>query len=193
MGRSKRRCKRCKRTKSSRKKKDADKKPDIPASHTSKPTTDPKPANENIVERKPKVPAGHTSKSTVQEKPKAQIGHFVTFFCLLYNHPFDRIFDVGATTGESVLELQQRIVDKMSDDLEGFSDLDLTLWSVSIPLRDNDALSQFKPQNDEINNISKLDKWSEISTEFPIRKNGSLHIVVQFPQSNRSHVNPLAG
>jgi hypothetical protein len=69
----------------------------------------------------------------------------------------------------------------MSGDLEGITASDLTPWSVSIPLEDNDELSQFKPRNDEQNNILKLDKWSKISTEFPIRKEGSLHIIVQRP------------
>jgi Crinkler effector protein N-terminal domain len=165
---------RWKRTKSSREKKDADKKPELPSSHTSKSTND---SNEEIITSYSKAPAGHS----------------VTFYCLLENRPFDRVFKVEATAGDYVLDLRERIKDVMSGDLEGITASDLTLWSVSIPLGDNDALSQFKPQNDEQNNIMKLDKWDRVSTESPIRKEESLHIIVQFRQSNQSHVCHLVG
>src|SRR4051812_16630066 len=89
-----------------------------------------------------------------------------TLFCHVNGDPPDSVFPVKIDKKESVGILKDAIKEKKSNAFQGIDADQLTLWRVSIPGDNHQALANLNLKNDE-QGVQMLSSLSRISVVFP--------------------------
>ncbi|PFH49072.1 hypothetical protein AMATHDRAFT_5217 [Amanita thiersii Skay4041] len=86
----------------------------------------------------------------------------VSLFCLVYGDSFSRAFEVEIGREKSISVLREFVVQSGPSSLNGVRPADLDLWSVSIPIS-NEEGSQFP----DLNQLRKLGIAETVGEAFP--------------------------
>ena len=113
---------------------------------------------------------------------------FLKIYCLVNGESSSEAFPVNVDASDTIGDLKELILPKITDTLKA---KDLTLWRVSIPVDDLDALigslEDKKKLLDSLPNKTELkptDDICEVFKEAPPKK--TIHIIVQPPQSGNT-------
>jgi Crinkler effector protein N-terminal domain len=104
----------------------------------------------------------------------------VTLFCLLKDRPLDSSFKVNVCRDQSIYDLKNLIKEEMKPDLDHISAINLNLYQVSIPFKDDTALEEIYQQ---LERNKPLYPHKIIDEVFSSPAEKHIHVIVKAPDS----------
>ncbi|KAG0307281.1 hypothetical protein BGZ99_001489, partial [Dissophora globulifera] len=106
--------------------------------------------------------------------------HRLNMFCLVDGEPVSKVFSIKPTPADTVDDLKNLIKSALSPQFDDIAAKDLTLWSVSISVKDVDKTNPIVLT--EVKSATELDPTDEISDVFDDKlPKKTIHIIVQRP------------